>query len=575
MSALHRIAAAGAVAACVLAPAAVAAPDGAPVTALDQVSGFQHLLAAADGGGATVVANRIGTTSWAVGGGPWSPAIPSPIEGEHRAITTIGRGSVVVTTDPQGMHASRILDDGQRDARVTLSRAGYQAISPSAAPSGAGGALVAFVEAPIGAVGGHRDVRVTQLGSLPGSLLAFGRTVGAAEEMPAVIAPPALAHGGDRAVVAWKAVGADGRDHLRAAIRQDGVWTAPVDLGRVGNAHLEAGAGTDGRLAIAFTGNDDRPRVAIAPPGAGFGAADTLSDVPHVSTIDVELGGAGAAAVLWSRTAPGAAPVMEGRVMHGGAWGPVAPLGASGVDGPGEQDLTATATGFVGVFNAVHGPDDYGVTVAEAHGGQWRATALDGTGDGLGKFGPNVVELRDGTALASWIRIPLAGQGHAEVRTQRVSPAAPPAAPAAPAAPAVPGPAAAPAPAAPSSPGAPASAGAPATAGAPARAATRTAPSRLKVRWTRSGRTLRATIVRRADSSGYRMHARKGAIIRKARCVAKRVKVTRAAARAPRVVRVRRQVCTVKLGPGRWKVTATARKGPAITARAQRTQRIR
>jgi hypothetical protein len=34
-------------------------------------------------------------------------------------------------------------------------------------------------------------------------------------------------------------------------------------------------------------------------------------------------------------------------------------------------------------------------------------------------------------------------------------------------------------------------------------------------------------------------------------------------------------VCTVRLGRGTWKVSAIARKGPAITATAARTHRVR
>jgi len=83
------------------------------------------------------------------------------------------------------------------------------------------------------------------------------------------------------------------------------------------------------------------------------------------------------------------------------------------------------------------------------------------------------------------------------------------------------------------------------------------------VRWTRSGRGLRAIITRRADSTGYRMVARKGATTRSAKCIAKRVKG------------VRRQVCTVKLGKGRWTVTASSRKGRKLTATARRAVRVR
>jgi hypothetical protein len=574
---LRRVAAVTIAAAGALAPAAMAAPEAAPATAIDQVSGFSHLLAPSDGGGAIVIANRMGTMSWTVGSGMWGGVTPSPVQREFRAAERIGSGAVAITTDQQGMYANRILPDGGWGAQVTLSRAGQHAISPSVAPTGAGGALVAFVESEVGAAGARRDVRVAQVGSLPGSLLAFRQTVAAGEQVPPVVDPPAVASGGDRSVVAWKAVGDDGRDHLRAAIRQGGAWGAPLDLGRVGVASLEAGAAADGRLAIAFTGTDDRPRVAIAPPGGGFANPTLLSDAPHVSTIDVELGAAGTGAVLWSRTAPGTAPHMEGRIMHGGAWGPVARLGPSGVDGPGEQDLTATATGFVGAFNAVHGANDYGVTLAQAQDGRWQTSPLDGTGDGMAKLSPNVVALDD-SALASWVRIPLAGQGAGEIRTQRITPgaaAAPPAAPAAPAPPAAPvdPPPAAAAPA-PAPPAATPSA-APARAVATTRAARRTTPARLRVRWTRSGRTLRATIIRRADSTGYRMQARRGSTVKKARCIAKRVTVTRARGKATRTVRVRRQVCTVRLGRGTWKVSAIARKGPAITATAARTHRVR
>ena len=549
-----------AIAAGAAAPAVAAgALEGAPTTAIDGVTEFSHVLAANGSGGALAMGTRINQLGWSVtNGGRWGAPASAPVPRESRTATALAGGYVAISADPGGLHANDIAADGAWGGGIALGRDGYQAVLPAAATLSRTTALVAFIEAAADGTGA-REVRVAQVGVLPGGMVAFRQTVSTGERVNDE--HPAIATGVGRALVTWTATAADGQRHLHAAIRQDAAWGAPVDLGPVGGTAPDVAADADGRLAVAYVGTDGRVRTRIAPAGAGFGNAVVISGSIDVAALDVELGTDGSAAVLWTRATP-TGQRAEARHMAGGSWRGTADLGRSAVDGPGEQDMVAVAGGgYVAAMNTLHGNDDYGAAVAQFHGGSWSVSPADQAGDAWAELSPRLVALSDGDAMVSWVRMPDQGFPLGQLRAQRVSANAPiaPQAPAAPIAPVAPAP-----PVAPAGPAVPAHAPAPAPAAAAANpAAAQARTPRLRVRWTRSGRTVRATIVRRADSTGYRMVARKGKATKRARCIAKRVKG------------VRRQVCTVKLGRGTWAVTAVSRKGSTITARAHRTHRAR
>jgi hypothetical protein len=557
---LRRIATITAIAAAAGSPAvATAALEGAPATTMNQATIASAGLSATGSGGALTFGSRLGQINWSVSGGDGNWTLSPHMFGLRtpEVAAPLGDGTLLVSTGVQGLNADHLNADGTPGAHTVLDRDGYGAHRPAIAVRARQSVLVAFVETQDGRVDGRHDLRVASLAPVADSFLVFFQTLAGAAR---ILGAPVIAASGDRAVVAWVALNDAGDPHLHAAIRQDGSWEAPVDLGATSGLVPDVAASADGRLAVVAQGTDGRVRVRIAPAGAGLGAPVVVSGSADIGALDVELDQGQGAAVMWTRSLPDGGQRAEARTMwRPGAWGPVSDLGASAVDGPGEQGMTAVAgNGYVATWNTVHGPDDYGTVVAQMHGGTWRTTPVDGVGDTYVELSPSVTVLSGGDAMVSWVRLPAAGEDpRGEIRAQRVSanaPVVPPAPQAAPdPAPGVAPPAGAPA--------APAAAAPAAPAATPAAARPRTA--RLKVRWTRSGRALRATITRRADSTGYRMVARKGATTRSARCIAKRVKG------------VRRQVCTVKLGKGRWTVTASSRKGRELTATARRAVRVR
>jgi len=325
----------------------------------------------------------------AVLSGP-APSVAGPTWLEPAVLGSAISAGPVAATSPNGESLVAWIRNGMVEARLRGTAGSY---APAVALGSGAGSLDAAMAA---------DGTAVVAWIAGDKVLAAVRTPGAA----GFGAPSDLTGGGSGTPAELQVRGNDRGDVIVAFIRQTpraarrpagADWAATQELSTGPACALSSAVGTSGHAAVAWRAGcgagADAVTVALAPPGAAFGATQAAAPDETGVTTAVAVDAGGRTAVAWLGTG-----AVRG-VVVGGAAGPLSPDGQ--ITGP--PALAATPAGeFVAVWRAGTGGGARIVATRGTPGGFGTTGAIsaDGVDDAL----PLAVGAGDGSLVVGWLR---------------------------------------------------------------------------------------------------------------------------------------------------------------------------